>query len=579
MTAEITGLPGDRRLKRRGGRWISAVDPVSGLVTIFIVALVFPPILWLVLSGFQDPTGGLTLTHYSSLLEDVITRRAIVNTIVVSLATAVISTILAMPAAWAVARTDMPARNVIRAAILATFVTPPFLLAAAWILLAGPRAGLLNSWYLAITGLDAAPLQIFSMAGLIFVLILGQYPFAFIVISNGLESVSADMEAAARNLGASRARTAIGITLPLALPAVIGAFLIGMLESASLFGTPAILAIPSGFHVVATRIYAFFQYPARIEMAAALATPLLILAATLVIMQRRILGRKSYATITGKAVAERRVNLGRWRYVWLGYCLSLLLLSTFLPYAVLLFASLSRNWVLGISVSNFTFENFSFLASHTGTRDATRNSLILSAMTGFIAVGLASVAAYVADRRTVPWHPVLTFLAVAPIAIPGIAMATGVFKVFAAPPVALFGTVWILLIAYVAKLIPLGYMTSAATVGNISYDLERAARIAGASHRRTIVDIVAPLMRGGLLAGWALIFMTTIRELSSSILLFTPRSRVMAVQFLDFMQEGRLERASALGVMLLLITFATVVVTYLLVGANIVSMRSRSRDA
>lgn len=446
QTARRQEAPAPERRRRgfgRGSWWL-----IPGVVA---VALVIPPLVWMVLKSFSsETTGGFSLDNYVTVFTQPDFTQALLNTVIVAGATAVLCTLLALPAAWAVSRSNVPFARTIRVVVLITFVTPPFLGAVAWILLAGSSAGLLNTWFSALTG-GTGPFSIYNMAGLILVCVLHQYPLSFILISSALDSVGNDIERAAQGLGAKKFRVALSVTLPLALPATLGSFMLALLETASLFGTPAMIALPSGFHVLTTKISSLFKFPIHIEQATALAVPLVIAALVLVYVQRRVLGRRSFATIAGKAGSVAKSNLGRWRWAWFAYCALLLTFSTFLPYAVLVRASLSTNWALPFGVGNLTLDHFASIFDNESTRSAITNSLLLAVVGGVVAVAIPGLIAYASSRGLLRAAPLLVLVCLVPMAVPGIAMATGIFAAYAPPPFALYGTLTILLIAYVAR--------------------------------------------------------------------------------------------------------------------------------
>ena len=229
----------------------------------------------------------------------------------------ILSVLVGAPMAWLVTRTDMPGKALVR-----TSRSPPssrsFLGATAYVILAGPNAGLFNVLYRAVTGAEGALVNIFSMPGLIYVTSLYTFPVVFILTSAALSVTPADLEEAARIAGAGRLAVMRTITLPLAFPAIVGGFILAFLEALVLFGAPAMLAIPARFHVMTTQIWAFFHYPPQIEVAAAYAMPLLLVAVVLLWVQRRLMGRRGYATVGGRAVAAPPVALGRWRWAALG---------------------------------------------------------------------------------------------------------------------------------------------------------------------------------------------------------------------------------------------------------------------
>src|SRR2546428_4165596 len=232
---------------------------------------------------------------------------------------------------------------------MASFVTPPFLGAFAWTLLAGPNAGALNKLFRAVTGGDEFLFNIFTMTGLIFVMALYSFPYAFSMIANVCELISSDLEDAAVILEANKLKTAWTITLPLALPALLGGFIVAFLHSLSLFGAPAILGLPAGIHTITTQIWAFFQYPPRLDLAAAFSVPLLLATVGLIAVQKKMLGRKGYSTVGGKGGQKRLLRLGWLRYPVLLLVFAILSFSVFLPYGILLKAALSKAWAMPLT--------------------------------------------------------------------------------------------------------------------------------------------------------------------------------------------------------------------------------------
>ena len=298
-----------------------------------------------------------------------------------------------------------------------TFVTPPFLGAFAWTLLAGPNAGALNKLYRALTGSEEALFNIFTMAGLIFVMALYSFPYVFSMIANVFELISSDLEDAAEILGANKWRTAWTVTLPLALPALIGGFIVAFLHSLSLFGAPAILGLPAGLHTITTQIWALFQYPPRLDMAAAFAVPLLLATMTLIAVQKKILGRKGYSTVGGKGGQKRLIRLGWGRIPALIFVLSILSLSVFLPYWILLKAALSKAWALPLTWDNFTLHNLSFTFFEYGdTQRAIYNTFKLGLITATAGTLLATLIAYITNRNLFRGARYLSFFALAPLA-------------------------------------------------------------------------------------------------------------------------------------------------------------------
>jgi iron(III) transport system permease protein len=517
---------------------------------------------------------GITLNRYLEVFTNEQFLKAIWNTLIISTWVGVISVIIGALLAWVVARTDLPWKKPIRALVMASFVTPPFLGAFAWTLLAGPNAGSLNKLYRAVTGSEEALFNIFTMSGLIFVMALYSFPYVFSMIANVCELISSDLEDAAEILGASKWRTAWTITLPLAMPALIGGFILAFLQSLSLFGAPAILGLPAGLHTITTQIWALFQYPPRLDMAAAFSVPLLLATMALIAVQKKILGRKGYSTVGGKGGQKRLIRLGWGRVPVLLIVLSILSLSVFLPYWILLKAALSKAWALPLTWDNFTLNNFSFAFFEYGdTQLAIYNTFKLGLLTATIGTVLATLIAYITNRNLFRGARYLSFFALAPLVIPGIVLAVGLFIAYTRPPLVLYGTIWILFVAYLTKEMPIGFSQAESTFKSIHPELEDASRIIGANRLISLKDVTAPLARSGLIAAWCFIFISVIRELSASILLFSPRSKVVSVVIFDLKEEGQVGVIAVLGILLLVVCFAVISTVQWIAGRDVMGTR------
>lgn len=553
------------------GAWEIRFPPVAWLFLAGLLAfLILYPIAWLVLESLRTTDAGpLTLENYVRAATTERFRMPALNSLILASSVGVLSVLVSAPMAWAIARTDMPLRGLVRVLVFGSFVTPGFLTAMAWIILAGPNAGALNRVYKFLTGSETGILDIFTMPGMIFVTFLECYPFAFILISSALVLISADMEDAANILGSNTWQTMLSITLPLVLPALLAGFILSFLEALVLFGGPAMIGIPAQKYVLTTQIWALFQFPPRVGLAAALALPMLLVTIVLLWLQRRLLGRRSFVTLTGKGGTHRLIRLGWAKWPMLGFCLLVVAASVILPYMTLFAYATARAWGQPLGPGNFTLEHFQFvLFGLDAAQRALRNSLILGVLAATAASLFGALIAYIGERRLLPGSPILAFLAMAPMVIPGIVFAVGLFAGYTRPPLVLYGTIWILFVAYLTKFLPFAFMNTATAVKSVNPELEEAARILGAGRLTTFRHITAPLIRYGVIAGWFLVFIYSLRELSSSILLFTNQTTVIAVTIFDLYETGAWSPLSALGVVLLLINLAVVTVGYRLVGGN-----------
>jgi len=310
-----------------------------------------------------------------------------------------------------------------------------------------------------------------------------------------------------------------------------------------------------------------------VEQAAAFSMPLLLATALLLLVQKRLLGRRGYAAVGGKGGQRRVVALGRWRHPALGVCLAVLAAAVFLPYGILLKAAFSRAWAQPLTWDNFTLDNWSFTFLSVTTRSAIVNTLELGVLTACVGAALATLLAYVTNRRLVAGHQVLGFLAVAPVVIPGVVLAVALFVTYTRPPFLLYGTLWILFLAYLTKEMPVGYSQSDATLRGIHPELEEAGRILGAGRFRVLREITAPLARSGIIATWCFVFIGVIRELSASIILFSPNTKVMSVVIFDLKEEGQFGAIAVLGVFMLVMTFVIVAVMQRLLGRDVMGGR------
>jgi iron(III) transport system permease protein len=535
--------------------------PVLWLVAACLVTLIVLPLSWLAVYAFTDKARHPTLQNFVTLFSNPDFLDPLLTTAIIATTSALICCLVAAPIGWLVSRTDMPGRQIIRALVTASFVTPPFLGAVAWELLAAPNSGLLNQLYRFLTGAesDAHLFDIYSLTGIIFVISCYTFPFVFVLVANALDNMPGELEDASAILGGKAWTTARRVTIPLALPALVAGALIAFLQAMTLFGSPAILALPAGFHTMTTKIWSLFQYPPKLELAAAAAVPLLLLTILLLQGQKFLLGRRGYSVIGGKYGAPRRVELKAWRWIAAGFCLIVLLNPVFLPYLALLNAALSPNATTLVTPSTMTLHNIVFVFTEmSSTQLALKNTVILGTATATIGTMLALVIAYVTTRRVIAGHRVLGFLATAPIAVPGIVLGVGLFLSYTRPPFVLYGTLWILLIAFLTINLPSAYQQLQAAFATIHPELEEASRILGATRLRSLLQITAPLLRTGVIATWCFIFIGVMRELSAAIVLFTSQTKVLSVLIYDLNESGDLAAISVLGIMMLVITFAVV---------------------
>jgi iron(III) transport system permease protein len=541
--------------------------PVMFAFMALLCVLIVLPISWLVyysLTSVDAATNvrSFTLDQFRTLFSDPEFIDPLITTCIVAVSSSLACCIIAAPMGWLVARTDMPMTGGIRALVTASFVTPPFLGAVAWEILAAPNSGLLNKFYRFLTGApqDEYLFNIYTLPGLIFVIACYTFPYVFVLVANALDRIPSDLEDASAMLGGGAWDTARRITIPLALPALLAGALIAFLQAMILFGSPAILALPAGFHTMTTKIWSLFQYPPKPELAAAASLPLLVLTVILLRGQAMILGRKGYTVVGGKGAEPRLIKLGWWLAPALAFVLVVLSLPVFLPYFALFNAAFSPIATTLVTPWNATMHNIYFTFFElSSTKIALKNTFILGAMAATIGTVLALVISYLTARQAVRGYKVLAFLATAPIAIPGIVLGVGLFLSYTRPPLVLYGTLWILLIAYITIELPAAYQQLQSAFRSVHPELEEASRMLGATRLRALRDVTAPLLRTSVLATWCFIFVSTIRELSAAVMLFTSETKVVSVLIFDLKESGDLGAISVLGISMLILTFIVVV--------------------
>ena len=552
-------------LPRPAARLPLGIDSSRALLFAFaaiLCVLVVLPLAWIAYYSVTDRTGALTLDNFRRLATDPVFVDPLITTLIVAISTALVCCAVAAPMGWLVARTGLPLRGAIRALVTASFVTPPFLGAIAWELLAAPNSGLLNQLYRALLGVEADEhlLNIYSLPGLIFVLSCYTFPYVFVLTANALERIPGDLEDASAILGGSTWHTARRVTIPLALPALVAGALIAFLQAMTLFGSPAILALPAGFHTMTTKIWSLFQYPPKPELAAAASLPLLLLTIVLLRAEHRILGRRGYSVLGGRPGDARLVRLGAGKWPALVLCFLVLLNPVFLPYGALVNAAFSPVATHLVSLHSLTLHNIEFVFFELSTTQlALKNTFLLGVLAATLGTLLALVIAYLTSRQAIAGYRVLGFLATAPVAIPGIVLGVGLFLAYTRPPFVLYGTLWILLIAFITISLPAAYQQLQSAIRTVHPELEDAGRILGATRLQALRHVTAPLLRSGVIATWCFIFVGVIRELSAAIMLFTSQTKVVSVLIFDLNESGDLGAIAVLGLMMLAITYAIVV--------------------
>jgi iron(III) transport system permease protein len=382
----------------------------------------------------------------------------------------------------------------------------------------------------------------------------------FLFVAGALRSMDASLEEASRIHGVGPYGTTLRVTLPVVMPAITSSALLVFLNAAGQFGIPAVIGIPMHYDVITTRIWVGLGYfPPKYTEAAAFAVVLLGFSTLIVLLQQRLLSRKSFATVTGRGFRPSLVALGSMRFVTLAICVLYVLMSIVLPYGVLVFTSLQPYLSFAFDPSVWTLDKYvEVLFNNPLTVRATVNSLILGAGGATITIFLSLIVSYLVVRTRVPGRQALSFLATYPAGIPAVVFAVALLWGYIFLPVPIYGTIWMLLVAYIAHYIPFGVRAATSGLMQISAELEESSRIHGESWIGTIRKIVVPLLKPALAVGWILLFIEFIRSLSLSILLYSNDSIVMPVVIYELYETGAYPALAAFSVLQTILVFAAI---------------------
>jgi iron(III) transport system permease protein len=534
-----------------GGRswtsWLSLENIVMGAAALAVLVLIVAPLLSL-LAGSVLSDDGLSLTHFQEAFSSRLYIQPLINSLILGAWTGLFSILVGVPLAWAVSRTNVPGKALIKATATLSYLSPPFLTAIAFVNLFSPNAGLVNIFMRDVVGAPWLTFNIFTMSGLVLVTVLHTFPFVYLLTSTALRSVDASFEEAAQILGASKGRTALVITGPLVAPAILSGTLIAFVNAIALFGSQAIIGLPGRIVTLPTRIYSLFDYPPEYGLASALSLIFVAITIAALYLQRAFLARRSYVTLAGKGARPQLIDLGPGRWVLFGFCVAVFIVAILMPYLTLIAVSFAKSW--GINFwQNLTLAHYKFiLLEYDVTQRAIMNSLVLAVLAATVAVLLGAVIGWIDLRTRLPGRKLLDYAALVPLGLPGIVMAVALIQFWLRMPIALYGTMAILLLAYVARYMPLGVRSANSALQQIDPSLEESARILGASWGATMREVTLPLIRPALFAGWLLVFVPVIQELSASILLFSSESITLAVAVYNLYETGYTEPVAALAI-------------------------------
>lgn len=532
--------------------------PLAALVAVLAFLTLYPMGMLFFGSIHSAPPGAsgeFNLAGYRSMLSGE-NGRILANTIGISLVKTVLSLGLAVLLAWIIARTDTPARRTLEILITLPFFVPPILTAMAWGMLGNPQVGALNLAWKALTGAEVSPINVYSYGGVIWHMMQYSTPFLFLFIVDAFRAMDPALEEASRMSGASRWETFRRVTLVLMLPALTGAFLLSFIRGVESFESPLFFGTPAGIQVITTEIYHAINHRATpdYQYATALAFAIMGLMFLLVVWQWRILGGRSYHTVTGKGYAPGVTRLGRWRWATFALCIAFFVVTVVLPLGQLLAGSLFRFFGF-YTLDALTLDHYRSVLDNRELWRALKNTLLLGLLGASATMVLGGMVAYVTTRTQWRGRRVIEVLAWLPWMMPGIVLGIGFLWAFAMlpGPVQVYGTIWALLLAYVALGTPVAVRVMSASYAQLSYDLEECSRVHGASWWQTLWRILVALSWPAFAVGWILTFFGIMRELSASILLYSVGSEVLSVVLLKMWASGKAEEVSVVGLFMVVL--------------------------
>jgi iron(III) transport system permease protein len=512
----------------------------------------------------------LTLQNYQKAYASEYTYSTFVNSLIFASGSSALTFLFGTILAWLTERTNTPLRNIFVPIAVVPLILPGVLESIAWIFLLSPKFGYVNVALMYLFGLQSPPFNVFSLPGMIWVHSVGQVPLAFLMMVAAFKSMDPSLEESAMMSGANTGQTLHRVTLRLLMPTIASVLLILFVRTLESFETPALIGIPARIYVYTSEIYlAFNEYPPDYGRGAALAVGLLLLSALGVwLYTRSTRNSKKFQTVTGKAFRPRQFDLGPWK--WLGFSF-LIVYFTFvvlLPFMVLFWASFlpffaTPSWD---AVQKLSLDNYRYLVGFRPFWDALKNSVILATLTATVAMILTSLIAWIVYKSRLPGSWLLDFLAFIPITVPGIVLGMALILLYVAFPLPIYGTIWLLLIAYVTRYIPYGMRSASGSILQIHSELEEAASASGASWWETFRRVTLPLLRPGIAAGWIYICIVSFREFSTSVLLATGESRVLSILLFTMFEQGQVTVVAAIGMLMIVVLLAIVAVFYKVSG-------------
>lgn len=526
--------------------------------------LVLPPFFFILHTslvfdrGLQ--AGSFTIQHFAAIIESLGDVQTLLwNSMIFSIGSSAVAILYGTTLAWLAERSDAPFRKLAYVSAYISFAIPGIIKVVGWIMLLGPKAGILNALGNALIGQPF--FNIFSMGGMILVESFLWIPIVFLLMSTPFRSMDPSLEEAATTAGSNGWQVFLRVTFPLAVPSVLAVLILTFIRSLEAFEIPALIGIPAGVEVLTTKIYLQIKggLIPKYGEASAYSVILIAIVALGLIPYYRITGKTyKFTTISGKNYRPHRVALGKWR--WLGGTLMLVLpLLQLFPIAAIAWSSLLPfaqvpSWK---ALEMVSFNNYVTAFNDAGIIRSVINSVTVSVTSASVAVVITFFAAWLVVRASIKGRWVLDQMAMLPLVFPGIVMGIAILKMYLILPIPVYGTIWILVLAFIARYVPYGIRFSHSALLSLHKELEEGAMASGASWFQMVRHVVVPLIMPALLAGWIYIFLITFRELSIALLLYSPGSQVVAVTIWELWENGHVGELAAFS---LVIALGTIIV-------------------
>jgi iron(III) transport system permease protein len=542
---------------------LQAGDLLFAVVVLIIAYLTILPLVMLIYGSFKSSPPGLpghfTLTNYAALLRRPEMIASIKNSLIFGLGTSSLAFVGGVYLAWVTERTNMPLKKVVYGSILVPLIVPGLLITVGWIMLFSRRSGLVNLAARHLLGIDE-PIELYNMAGMIWVLGIDQIPLAFLLLSASFRSMDPALEEAAVISGTGIVRTTFRITLRILLPAILAVWMISFVRAIENFEVPALVGVPAGILVFATEVYlATHKVPTDFGLASTFAVVYVIVTALGILLYLKATkASERFTTITGKGYRPVAFDLGRWRYPLAVATLVLTFAVFILPVLTVVWSSFLPFYMPPSSeaLASVTLDNYRQLFKLPLIDRAFRNSVVLGLSSATIVMLLTAVTAWIVVRTRSRLAGALDFFAFSPIAVPGLVLGIAILWLYLTVPIPIYGTLWILLIAYVIKYMPYGMRACSSSMHQIQKELEEASEVSGASRPYTFTRVLLPLLLPGFVAGWIYVITHSFRELSTSVMLYRSGTEVLAVVMYELWDAGQYPELSALGMTLVVVLVA-----------------------